>query len=43
MKGEPDGAAAAVLGQIPATERELPAELKAVTSELANRITVRCP
>ncbi|MEJ1160222.1 DUF1007 family protein [Prosthecomicrobium sp. N25] len=42
-KGAPDGAAAAILGQIPATERELPAELRAVTSQLANRIGVKCP
>lgn len=42
-KGAPDPAAAAVLGQIPASERELPANLRAVTSELANRITVKCP
>ncbi len=42
-KGTPDAATAAILGQIPASERDLPPELKAVTSDLANRITVRCP
>ncbi|TBW40767.1 DUF1007 family protein [Siculibacillus lacustris] len=42
-KGDPDAATAAILGQIPATERELPASLKALTAELANRVTVRCP
>lgn len=42
-KGAPDAATAAILGQIPASERELPANLKALTSDLANRITVRCP
>lgn len=42
-KGAPDAATAAILGQIPASERELPAELKALTSDLANRITVTCP
>lgn len=42
-KGTPDAATAAILGQIPASERELPAELKAVTSDLANRMTVTCP
>ena len=42
-KGAPDAATAAILGQIPASERELPADLKAVTSDLANRITVTCP
>ena len=42
-KGAPDEATAAILGQIPASERELPASLKAMTSGLANRITVKCP
>lgn len=42
-KGAPDAATAAILGQIPASERELPANLKALTSDLANRVTVRCP
>ena len=42
-KGAPDAATAAILGQIPASERELPANLKALTSDLANRITVTCP
>lgn len=42
-KGAPDAATAAILGQIPASERDLPPELKALTSDLANRITVRCP
>jgi ABC-type uncharacterized transport system substrate-binding protein len=42
-KGEPDAAAAAVLGQIPATEREIPSGLQAITRELANTIQVRCP
>lgn len=42
-KGAPDAATAAILGQIPASERDLPPELKALTSGLANRITVRCP
>lgn len=42
-KEEPDAAAAAVLGQIPATERDLPQDLQAVTSQLANRILVKCP
>jgi ABC-type uncharacterized transport system substrate-binding protein len=42
-KGAPDAASAAILGQIPASERELPANLKALTSDLANRITVSCP
>lgn len=42
-KGDPDAATAAILGQIPASEREIPASLRAVTAELANRITIRCP
>jgi len=42
-KGAPDAATAAILGQIPASERQLPAELMAVTSDLANRMTVTCP
>jgi ABC-type uncharacterized transport system substrate-binding protein len=42
-KSDPDPASAALLSQIPASERDVPAELKAVTSTLANRITVRCP
>ena len=41
-KGAPDEAMAAVLGQIPATERELPTSLKAVTAQLANTIWVKC-
>jgi ABC-type uncharacterized transport system substrate-binding protein len=42
-KDAPDPATAAILGQIPASERELPANLKAMTSDLANRMTVVCP
>ncbi|MBT9293015.1 DUF1007 family protein [Prosthecodimorpha staleyi] len=42
-KGEPEGATAAILSQIPATERDLPSDLQAITRELANRITVKCP
>lgn len=42
-KDAPDAATAAILGQIPASERELPANLKAMTSDLANRMTVVCP
>lgn len=42
-KADPDPAAAALLSQIPASERDVPAELKAVTSTLNNRVTVRCP
>lgn len=42
-KGEPDAATAAILGQIPASERELPSNLKALTSDLANHMTVVCP
>jgi ABC-type uncharacterized transport system substrate-binding protein len=42
-KTDPDAAAAALLSQIPATERDVPSELKAVTSTLNNRVTVRCP
>ena len=42
-KADPDAATAAILGQIPATERELPANLKAMTSDLSNRVTVKCP
>jgi ABC-type uncharacterized transport system substrate-binding protein len=42
-KGEPDAAAAAILSQVPASERALPAELQGLTKDLANRITVTCP
>ena len=42
-KGEPDAASAAILSQVPATERDLPAELRTLTQDLANRITVKCP
>ena len=42
-KDEPTGDAAAVLGQIPATERDLPPELQALTKDLVNRVTVKCP
>lgn len=42
-KGAPDAATAAILGQIPASERELPSNLKALTADLANRIVVSCP
>lgn len=42
-KATPDGSAAVVLRQIPATERDLPPELQAITRELANRISVTCP
>ncbi|MDR3494321.1 MAG: DUF1007 family protein [Ancalomicrobiaceae bacterium] len=42
-KGEPDAASAAILSQIPATERQLPPDLQDMTKDLANRITVRCP
>jgi len=42
-KDDPDSATAAILGQIPASERELPANLKAMTSTMANRVTVTCP
>lgn len=42
-KGDPDAATAAILSQIPASERELPAEYQAMTQDLANRITVTCP
>jgi ABC-type uncharacterized transport system substrate-binding protein len=42
-KGDPDAATAAILGQIPASEREIPTSLRAITSELANRVTIRCP
>ena len=44
-KTDPDAATAAILGQIPASERELPANLKAMTStgEMANRVVVKCP
>jgi ABC-type uncharacterized transport system substrate-binding protein len=41
-KGEPDAATAAILGQIPVSEREIPASLRAVTNELVNRVTIRC-
>lgn len=44
-KADPDQATAAILGQIPASERELPANLKAMTSamDMANRVVVKCP
>ncbi len=42
-KDEPDQATAAILGQIPATERELPSDLRSLTADMANRMTVRCP
>lgn len=42
-KSDPDPASAALLSQIPASERDVPADLKAVTTTLANRVTVRCP
>ena len=42
-KGAPNEAMAAILGQIPASERELPTSLKAVTAQLANTLTVKCP
>jgi ABC-type uncharacterized transport system substrate-binding protein len=42
-KEDPDPASAAILGQVPASERELPAHLKWMTQGLINRITVTCP
>jgi ABC-type uncharacterized transport system substrate-binding protein len=42
-KGAPDDATAAILGQIPASEREIPTSLMAVTAQLANTLTVKCP
>ena len=42
-KGEPDAASAAILSQVPVTERDLPMELRSLTKDLANRITVKCP
>jgi ABC-type uncharacterized transport system substrate-binding protein len=42
-KGAPDDATAAILSQIPASEREIPSSLMAVTAQLANVITVKCP
>lgn len=42
-KAPPDEATAAILGQIPATERELPSNLRSLTNDMANRIVVRCP
>ena len=44
-KADPDAATAAILGQFPASERELPANLKAMTSagDMANRVVVKCP
>ncbi len=42
-KGAPDEATAAILGQIPASERNLPPSLRAVTAQLANTIVVKCP
>ncbi len=44
-KTDPDAATAAILGQIPASERELPASLKAMTNtnDMANRVVVKCP
>lgn len=41
-KSAPDEATAAILSRIPATERDLPPSLQAITRELANRITVTC-
>jgi ABC-type uncharacterized transport system substrate-binding protein len=42
-KGAPDDATAAILSQIPASEREIPASLMSVTAQLASTITVKCP
>lgn len=42
-KGAPDDATAAILSQIPASEREIPTSLMSVTAQLANTITVKCP
>lgn len=42
-KADPDAATAAILGQIPASERELPANLRSLTADLSNRVTVKCP
>jgi ABC-type uncharacterized transport system substrate-binding protein len=42
-KADPDAATAAILGQIPASERELPANLRSLTSDMSNRVTVKCP
>lgn len=41
-KEDPDAATAAILGQIPASERELPADLRSVTNQMANRMVVKC-
>lgn len=41
-KPEPDDATAALLGSIPATERELPRTLQKLTETLANRLTLEC-
>ncbi len=42
-KTDPDAATAAILGQIPASERELPANLRSLTSDMSNRVLVKCP
>jgi ABC-type uncharacterized transport system substrate-binding protein len=42
-KADPDAATAAILGQFPASERELPANLRSLTNEMANRVMVKCP
>ena len=42
-KADPDAATAAILGQYPASERELPANLRTLTNEMANRVVVKCP
>eukprot|EP01037_Dinobryon_pediforme_P023379 gene23379-24809_t len=42
-KDAPSADAAALLSQIPATERELPPEYQSLTKDLVDRITVKCP
>ncbi len=42
-KDNPNADAAALLSQIPATERELPPEYQSLTKDLVNRVTVKCP
>lgn len=42
-KSDPDAATAAILGQIPASERELPANLRSLTADMSNRVTIKCP
>ena len=42
-KGDPDPAAAAILSQIPASQRQLPPEYQSLAKDLTNRITVSCP